>query len=47
MLRESVNLGNLATSMRANILTLVLIHYTNEALYENFKNTYIHNEAYI
>jgi len=30
-----------------NILPLVLIRYTDEALYENFKNAYIHNEAYI
>ena len=30
-----------------NILTLVLVRYTDEALYENFKNAYIHNEAYI
>lgn len=30
-----------------NILTLVLVRYTDEALYENFKNAYIHNEAFI
>jgi len=29
-----------------NILTLVLIRYTDEPLYESFKNAYIHNEAY-
>jgi len=36
-----------STSGLKNILTLVLVQYTNEALYENFKNAYIHNEAYI
>jgi transposase-like protein len=30
-----------------NILTLVLVQYTDKPLYENFKNAYIHNEAYI
>ena len=30
-----------------NILILVLVRYTDEALYENFKNAYIHNEAFI
>ena len=30
-----------------NVLTLVLVRYTDEALYENFKNVYIHNEAFI
>ena len=30
-----------------NILTLVLVRYTDEALYEGFKNAYIHNEAFI
>jgi len=29
-----------------NILALVLIRYTDETLYENFKNSYIHNEAF-
>jgi len=36
-----------STSGLKNILTLVLVRYTDEALYENFKNAYIHNEAYI
>jgi hypothetical protein len=36
-----------STSGLRNILTLVLIRYTDEALYESFKNAYIHNEAYI
>ena len=30
-----------------NILVLVLVRYTDEALYEDFKNAYIHNEAFI
>jgi transposase-like protein len=30
-----------------NILILVLVRYTDEALYEGFKNAYIHNEAFI
>jgi len=30
-----------------NILTLVLIRYTDEPLYEHFKNAYIHNGAFI
>ena len=30
-----------------NVLTLVLVRYTDEDLYENFKNAYIHNEAFI
>jgi len=29
-----------------SILTLVLVRYTDETLYENFKNTYIHNGAF-
>ena len=30
-----------------NILTLVLVRYTDKVLYEDFKNAYIHNEAFI
>ena len=30
-----------------NILILILVRYTDEALYENFKNAHIHNEAFI
>jgi len=30
-----------------NIFILVLVRYTDEALYEGFKNAYIHNEAFI
>jgi len=30
-----------------NVLTLVLVRYTDEVLYEDFKNDYIHNEAFI
>ena len=30
-----------------NILILVLVRYTDEALYEGFKNAYLHNEAFI
>jgi len=30
-----------------NILILVLVRYIDEALYEGFKNAYIHNEAFI
>ena len=30
-----------------NILSLVLVRYTNELLYTAFKNAYIHNEAFI
>jgi hypothetical protein len=30
-----------------NILILVLVRYTDESLYESFKNTYIHNEVFI
>ena len=30
-----------------NVLTLVLVRYTDETLYESFKNVYIHNEAVI
>lgn len=30
-----------------NVLTLVLVRCTDEALYEGFKNAYIHNEAFI
>jgi len=30
-----------------NILILVLVRYTDEALYEGFKNAYIHNDAFI
>ena len=30
-----------------NILTIILVRYTDEVLYENFKNAYIHNEAFI
>jgi len=29
-----------------NILILVLVRYTDDALYEGFKNAYIHNEAF-
>jgi len=30
-----------------NILILVLVRYTDETLYESFKNAYIHNEVFI
>lgn len=30
-----------------NILILVLVRYTDEVLYEGFKNAYIHNETFI
>jgi hypothetical protein len=36
-----------STSGLRNILSIVLVRYTNEALYEAFKNAYIHNEAFI
>ena len=29
------------------VLILVLVRYTDEALYEGFKNAYIHNKAFI
>jgi len=29
------------------ILALVLVRYTDEALYEGLKNAYIHNEAFV
>jgi len=34
-----------STDVLRNILILVLVRYTNEALYEIFKYAYIHNEA--
>jgi len=36
-----------STNGLRNILILVLVRYTDEALYEGFKNAYIHNEAFI
>ncbi len=30
-----------------DILTLVLVRYSDEDIYEGFKNAYIHNEAFI
>ena len=30
-----------------DILVMVLVRYTDEALYKGFKNAYIHNEAFI
>lgn len=36
-----------STSGLRNVLALVLVRYTDEVLYQRFKNAYIHNEAFI
>jgi len=36
-----------STSGLKNILSIILVRYTDEALYTAFKNAYIHNEAFI
>jgi len=36
-----------STSGLKNILSIILVRYTDGALYAAFKNAYIHNEAFI